>query len=150
MITIIGSLIGFAASLFPEVFKLIQNKRDLAHELAILDRQLEAQKLGHKQRIEEISIQTDSDRLAAAYTFANESSGVRWIEGLTRSVRPFITYGFFALFAIIKLTVLQLAISQGVDPATALVSLWDEETAGIFSAIIAFWFGSRVYEKRNK
>jgi hypothetical protein len=34
------------------------------------------------------------------------------------------------------------------DPVTAISLLWDEETAGIFSAIIAFWFGSRTLARK--
>ena len=45
MITIIGSLIGFAGSALPKVFDMVNDWQDRKQELAIMDRQIEASKL---------------------------------------------------------------------------------------------------------
>ena len=47
MLTLLGSLLGFLSSTFPEFLKLFRDSQDRKHELAILDRQMEQQRLGH-------------------------------------------------------------------------------------------------------
>jgi len=54
MLTLLGSLLGFLSSAFPDFLKLWRDHADRKHELAILDRQMEAQRQGHTQRLEEI------------------------------------------------------------------------------------------------
>lgn len=59
MLTLLGSLLGFLSSTFPEILKLFRDSQDRKHELAILDRQMEQQRLGNSQRLEEIQIAAD-------------------------------------------------------------------------------------------
>ena len=59
MLTLLGSLLGFATSAFPDLLALLRDRQDRMHELAILDRQMEQAKLGHQQRLEEIEVQAD-------------------------------------------------------------------------------------------
>ena len=53
MLTLLGSLLGFLGSAFPQLLKLFQEAQDRRHELAILDRQMEVQRQGHSQRLED-------------------------------------------------------------------------------------------------
>lgn len=59
MLTLLGSLLGFITSAFPQLLELIKDWQDRKHELAFLDRQMEMQKLGHTQRLEEIAVTAD-------------------------------------------------------------------------------------------
>lgn len=52
-------MLGFLGSTFPEFLKLFRDSQDRKHELAILDRQMEQQRLGHSLRLEEIQIAAD-------------------------------------------------------------------------------------------
>lgn len=52
MLTLLGSLLGFISSAFPDLLKILQDKQDRAHELQILDRQMEQMRFGHNQRLE--------------------------------------------------------------------------------------------------
>jgi hypothetical protein len=78
------------------------------------------------------------------------NKGVGFISGLQKSVRPVITYAFFLLFATIEITLLMEALRTGTNFSEAIQVLWDEETKGIFAAILAFWFGSRAIDKARK
>jgi hypothetical protein len=69
------------------------------------------------------------------------------MSGLQKSVRPVITYCFFALFTVIEYNLLQEALRTGTPMVEALDILWDDDTKAIFAAIISFWFGSRAIEK---
>lgn len=148
MITLAASLIGFASSAVPELINSWKDKKDREHELAILDRQMEQTRLGHTQRLEEISIEADVRESEALYKHDSQPSGVTWVDGLRASVRPVITYSFFLLFAIVKISTLILIVKEdGTDLATALIAVWDVETQALFAAIISFWFGARQLAK---
>lgn len=75
------------------------------------------------------------------------SKGTGFMSGLQKSVRPVITYCFFALFTVIEYNLLQEALRTGTPMVEALDILWDDDTKAIFAAIISFWFGSRAIEK---
>ncbi len=148
MLTLLGSLLGFITSAFPQLLGLIKDWQDRRHELAILDRQMEMQKLGHTQRLEEIAITADIAESQALYRHDAQPSGVKWVDGLRSSVRPMITYAFFLLFAAVKGAGLYLLIAvEGLVLAEALPQVWDGETAALFAAVVSFWFGARSLAK---
>lgn len=145
MFTLLGSLLGFFSSAFPQLLKLWQGKQDRQQELAILDRQLEQQRLGYQQRLEEINVQADISQSQALYQHDSQLSGSPWVESLRAGVRPFITYAFFTLFAAIKISALHLLMAdQGLSFAVAMPEIWDEETQALFAAVLSFWFGNRA------
>ena len=98
MITLLGSIFGFLGSLIPQGMKYFQDKQDKAHELAILNKQMELQKLGLDQRLNEIQIQAETAQNVAAHSYMNEKSGVSWVDGLSSLVRPAVTFIFFFAF----------------------------------------------------
>jgi len=150
MLTLLGSLLGFISSTFPDLLKFWQDKQDRKHELQILDRQMEQMRLGHNQRLDEIAINADVSQSLALYKHDSQPSGVTWVDGLRASVRPMITYGFFILFAWVKLSAVILLMNQdGLNINEALIQIWDGETQALFAGILSFWFGSRSLEKRR-
>jgi hypothetical protein len=151
MLTLLASLLGFIGSAFPELIKLFRDSQDRKQELAILDRQMELQKLGQSQRLEEIQIAADVAESQALYSYANHPTGMPWVEALQSSVRPVITYAFFVVFAVVKITALNSMIqADGVSLTIALQSVWDEESQALFAAVMSFWFGSRQISKMRR
>jgi len=150
MLTLLGSLLGFASSAFPDFLKLLRDRADRKHELAIMDRQMELQIQGHSQRLEEINVQADISESKALYKHASRPSGVKWVEALRASVRPIITYAFFLLFAAVKLATLAKLLSNDIAAADALIAIWDGETQALFAAVMSFWFGQRALAKYRK
>jgi hypothetical protein len=147
MLTLLGSALGFLSSLFPDLLKLFREHQDRKHELAVMDRQMEMQRAGHQQRLEEINVQADIAESQALYR-SLRPTGVRWVDALAGSVRPIITYAFFALFAAVKGAALYLLIAvEGVLLAQALPQIWDPETQALFAAVMSFWFGNRALQK---
>jgi len=151
MLTLLGSLLGFVTSAFPDLLGLFRDRQDRMHELAILDRQMEQAKLGHQQRLEEIEVQADIAESKALYKH-DQPVGVGWVDTLRASVRPIITYAFFGLFASVKGSGLYVLITvEGLLFAEALPQIWDPETQALFAAVMSFWFGSRTFTKmRNQ
>ena len=151
MLTLLGSLLGFITSAFPQLLGLIKDWQDRRHELAILDRQMEMQRQGHTQRLEEIAVAADIAESQAIYRHDAQPSGVKWVDGLRSSVRPMITYAFFLLFAAVKGSGLYLLIAvEGLVLAEALPQVWDGETAALFAAVVSFWFGARSLAKAKQ
>lgn len=147
MLTLLGSLLGFVSSMVPDILKLFTVKADQAHELAVMDRQLEMQRQGAVQRLEEINVQADIADSQALYRSA-VPSGVPWVDALAGTVRPVITYAFFILFAAVKGSGLYgLIVIEGVMLDTALAQVWDGETGALFAATMSYWFGARTLQK---
>ncbi|MBF0129656.1 MAG: hypothetical protein HQL33_06665 [Alphaproteobacteria bacterium] len=108
---------------------------------------MEMQRQGAAQRLEEIQVGADIAESLALYKTA-APSGVAWVDALAGTVRPMVTYAFFALFAAVKGAALYVLVSvEGILLAQALPQIWDGETAALFAAVMSFWFGGRALQK---
>ncbi len=150
MFTLLGSLLGFLTSAFPDLLKIYNERTDRGHELAILDRQMDMMRSGHQQRLQEIQVQAMAAESKALYSHAGPSR-VRWVDALAGTVRPVVTYSFFLLYALVKYAQWH-CISQTIgfhNWAQALTQIWSTEDQALFATVIAFWFGHRMLIKRN-
>ena len=151
MLTLLGSLLGFFSSALPKFLDIWQGRNDREHELEILDRQMEQMRLGHSQRLEEISVNADIQESLALYKHDTSIPASTWVNNLRASVRPIITYAFFLLFASVKLSALYiLIINQEMHISQALIKVWDVETQALFAATLSFWFSTRSIFKRRR
>ena len=151
MLSILGSLIGFAGSAVPAVTDIFKGKDERKHELDKMKMMAELRSAGYDHDLkayEAMGADKEHDRLIQHDIAINQSSGI--IAGLQKSVRPVITYAFFILFATIEIVLLMEALEKGTDFAEAIQLLWDDETKAIFAAIISFWFGSRAIDKARR
>jgi hypothetical protein len=147
MFALLGSLIGFASSLLPDIFSIFRDRKDKAHELAILDKQMAFMEKGHHNRIAEIGATADANESQYIYQFAARS-GNSAIDALSTSVRPVLSYAFFILYAYIKIAAFLLLYRHHQDVALSVVQIWSEEDQTIFCAIISFWFGHRAFKRK--
>ncbi len=136
MITLIGALLGFISSAFPDLLKIWRDAADRKHELAILQMQMEQQRQGHTNRLEEINVQADIAESRALYKTYH--TGIKWVDALIGTVRPVIAYSFFILYAVVK--IMQFS-------ADLPWLLWTAEDQAIFAGIISFYFGQRAMSK---
>ena len=151
MLSILGSLLGFASSAVPAITDSFAKKTDQKHELEKMRVMAELRKDGYDHDIKmynEMGAAQEHERLIAHDVAISNTGG--WISALQRSVRPVITYAFFGLFCTIEIVLLMEALDKGTDFSEAINLLWDDETKAIFAAIISFWFGSRAIEKSRK
>ena len=147
MFALLGSLVGFLSSLAPDIFSMLKDRKDKAHELAILNKQMEFMEKGHHNRIAEINAMADANDSQYIYQFAAKS-GNSAIDALTSSVRPILSYAFFSLYAWIKICTFFLLYRYNNDVATSVVQIWTEPDHTIFCAIISFWFGHRAFKRK--
>ena len=151
MLSLLGSLLGFAGSAVPAVTDIFKDKADRKHEIEKMKTMAELKAQGydmHMKFYEVMGADKEHERLIAHDTAIMQSTG--WTSVLQKSVRPVITYAFFGLFATIEITLLMNALEMGTPFDQAIQLLWDEETKAIFAAIISFWFGSRAVEKARR
>ena len=151
MLSILGSLLGFASSAVPAITDSFARKTDQKHELEKMRVMAELRKDGYDHDIKmynEMGAAQEHERLIAHDVAISNTGG--WISALQRSVRPVITYAFFGLFCTIEIVLLMEALDKGTDFSEAINLLWDDETKAIFAAIISFWFGSRAIEKSRR
>jgi hypothetical protein len=151
MLSLLGSLLGFAGSAVPAITDHFASKEDRKHELDKMRMHAELRKEGYDfdlQIHDAMGADNEHQRLIDHDISINKGTG--FISGLQKSVRPVITYAFFGLFATIEITLLMDAIDKGTEFNEAIQLLWDEDTKAIFAAIISFWFGSRAIEKARK
>jgi hypothetical protein len=147
MVALLGSLLGFVGSLVPDVFSMLRDKKDKAHELAILTKQMEFMEKGHHNRIAEINAMADANESPHIYKFAAKS-GHSTIDALTTSVRPVLSYSFFLLYAYIKIASSLILYRYNNDIALSIIQVWSAEDQAIFCAIISFWFGHRAFKRK--
>lgn len=146
MLTLLGAALGFISSTVPAILKMFQAKADRAHELAIMDKQIEAQKVTGALKLQEINVEADIREMEALQA-SLRPSGVKWADALTASVRPVITYAFFGLFLFVEISAFILLIRSGVDPLQTGSIIWSDEIQALFAGIISFWFGNRSIHK---
>lgn len=144
MIALISTILGLLSSILPNIVKIYEKKQDLKHEIeltklriAAAERNVELTTVAEvaKADVSEGDSLRDHDSLL---------SGHSTFDALRASIRPVVTYVFFLLFIGIKITVLVIMVNRGVDADKIVNTIWDQETMAIFSAIIGFWFGSRM------
>ena len=150
MMTIIGSLLGFGTSFLPEVLNYFKRGQEQKYELQRMQMEMELIAKRSELKISELDKEAEIKETEGLYKHDNVDAG-GFINALRGSVRPIITYAFFGLFVAIKVTALLSLMNQtGMQLNMALSTIWDDQTAGLFAAIMSFWFGNRAVSKYYK
>ena len=141
MITLLGSLLGFGTSFLPEVLGFFRANQEHKHSMQKAQLEIDLMSKRSELKLQIMDKQADISEAEGLYKHDNIDAG-GFINGLRGSVRPVITYAFFALFVAIKVTALMAFINSGTELGNALTLIWDDATAGLFAAIMSFWFRS--------
>jgi len=146
MLTLLGSSLGFLSALAPRAFDYFQEKADRAHELAMIDRQMEQMK---QLKLEEINAQADIAETRAIYRHDSSIKSSTFINNLRGSVRPAITYLLVCCLIAIKFCGLYALIAiEGMAVYQALPAIADDQFNAMIAAVISFWFGSRAMNRK--
>ena len=168
MIALFSALLGFVSSAVPDLLKLFKDGKDRAHEITLLQLQMDYERERFRAGITEgqeiratqlqaIGLQADiSEQQALNERLKDNLTGIHWVDALAGSVRPIITYAFFGLYLLVKCAQFHLLLApvfpwqSSLNFAQAMMGLWNEEDIAIFSAVIAFWFGQRTMMKAKR
>ena len=144
MITGIIGILGALTGLVPSIMQWLTLKANNAQQLAMAQLQLQATKDGVALQVDIANAQADIRQADHIYGFASGPSGNRFVDALAIFVRPYITIVFFHLWVLLEVFLFIYGVNSGYDLGQIVKFLWSDETAGIFGAIMGFWFGDRM------
>jgi len=145
MLSILGSVLGFGTSFLPKVLGFFEEKRDQAHELQMMDKQLEQQLQIGVQKLQMVNVDADireTEVLHKEHASITKKSS-QWVINLSASVRPIITYCLFIEFA-----VLTLSVNMDWINIEQYKIIWNAEFQAIWAATVSFWFGQRSFNRK--
>lgn len=142
MIELIGALFGFVSGITPDLFGMWRDKQDRKHELEIMKIQIEQQKQGHTQRLEEITANADIAESKAIYKTFN--TGIHWVDAYNGTVRPTLAYAFFSLYLMVKVMLYQ---QLDFTLPWSIQTFWNDTDSAFLFGVIAYYFGQRGMAK---
>lgn len=152
--TLLGSLGGGILRLAPELLKVLDAKNERAHELAMGRLSIEADQAKAKAQLGIQHAQADAAFDASAVQALIESikaqaapSGIKWIDGMSSLVRPTITFAFFGLYALGRISTIILGAKNGVPVLEVLRATWTPEDQVVLAGILNFWFLDRMLRR---
>jgi hypothetical protein len=161
MLSLVSSLLGFAAGGLPKVLDFVQDRGDKKHELALMAMQRErelalakegfiAQAAVEEIKTEQIAMQTQAQEKLAMWKHDMKigEGASTWVINLRASVRPMVTYLFVGLLIVVDVAGIWYAYSTGVAFAVAMEMVFSDDEMAILAAIISFWFGSQAFQKK--
>ena len=161
MLSLVSSLLGFAAGGLPKVLDFVQDRGDKKHELALMAAQRErelalakegfiAQAAVEEIKTEQIAMQTQAQEKLAMWKHDMKigEGASTWVINLRASVRPMVTYLFVGLLIVVDVAGIWYAYSTGVAFAQAMEMVFSDDEMAILAAIISFWFGSQAFQKK--
>ncbi|WP_415257677.1 hypothetical protein [Thauera phenylacetica] len=155
---VIGSLIGGAFRLAPEVLKWLDRKNERSHELAMFDRQCQLEQARGAQKLAEIGAERDmaidSGVIGAFQTALQQqtemvkAAGGR-VASLSASVRPVMTYYLLLLYGAVKAASVVLALDAGDSIAHVLPKHWTADDMALLCGVVNYWIMDRTLAKRG-
>lgn len=147
MLSLLTPFLGILGSLLPSVVRIFERKQEMQYELEMNKIRMEAAVQNAQIQIAVEDAKADVADAQSVRSYDNNIDGGRFINALRASIRPVITYVFFALFIAVKIAAAYTMLSTGQSVPEMLKAVWDTDTMALFGTIIAFWFGTRVLEK---
>lgn len=153
--TLLGGVFGGVLRLAPEVFKILDKKNERAHELKMIEAEMEFAKIRGEiamRQVEANMTMAELDTMAEAFKEQSRTAQAagKFVSAISALVRPTVTYAFLALYAAVKIAAFLIAMEQNGNWKEVLVAMWGSDDLAVFNMIISFWFVGRVYERSNK
>lgn len=156
MFELLSLLFGGLLRLAPELIGFFKQKRDQEHEHKMTLLQLDIDKARAQQALDLAHAQhaaamdkADMDALINAIGAQATPSGIRWIDALSSSVRPVLTYwwcvGLYTTAKFITISVAMQASLKLGELAPLLVTEFDRTVIG---SMLAFWFVDRSLRRK--
>lgn len=144
MITALASIFGALTGLVPSLLQFFTLKASNAHAIELRKLELQAAKEGAALQVDLENARADIRQQEHIYNFANNPSGVKWVDALAIIVRPYITLVMFHLWVLIEVGLFVAAVNGGLNLEQVVAIIWDTDTKALFAAVISFWFGDRM------
>lgn len=151
MIELLGLVFGGVLRLLPEFLGIVKARKDADHEYRMTELQLKIDEARAKHALDLAHAQSEiaatageMDAWAAAIRGQSQTSGVRWIDALSSSVRPVLTYWWvLVLYSGAKALQIVVGLDAGVTLAEFVPILVTEFDRAVIALILSFWFVDR-------
>lgn len=152
---IVGSLVGGAFRLAPELMKIWDRKNERAHEVMMMDKEIAIaeKKLDHEmKRVDAAMSMAELDAISKAITEQGQTARAagKFVAALSALVRPLTTYWFVFMYSAVKVVGMKMAVDAGAPWDMVLVNSWTADDAGMLSMTLSFWYLDRTMNKRTK
>ena len=155
MLALLGAVFGGVLRLAPEVLKMFTAKRDQDHEFRMRELDFKQAKELREMDMKRLDVEAQMtldakglDALLAGIQAQGKSTGIPWIDAVSQTVRPALTYWWMALYTMVKIATLTVVWGESATWGQAVLIIWTEADMGILGGIINFWFLDRVIRKR--
>lgn len=153
--TVLGGIVGGAFRMAPEILKWADRKNERAHELAMFDKQLDADKLKVQSAQSLAQMQADASLNIADLQAIIEATkaqavqtGIGWVDAISSLMRPVLTfYWCIVLYTVALACQYVVLIDQGQAAVQAILALWGSEEKAMVSSMLSFWFVDRAMRK---
>lgn len=153
--TLLGSALGGLFRLAPEFMKWLDRKNERAHELAMFDKQIEADRLKAEagQKLAELEAgkvigAAEIQALIEATKAQSQLTGIKFVDAFNSLMRPTITFWWvIVLQTAVMATTFYLAIDAGKPLLDAIGLVWGPAEKAIVASIVSFWFVDRSLRK---
>lgn len=153
MLELLGGAVGGLLRLAPEILKIKDRQYERQHELAMIDKNIEADKLKGQLQLaqtKEVTSQGETNALVEAVKAQATLTGIKWVDAINSLMRPLITF-WWVIVLYTGVLYVQWAVLKngGVDPFVAITQVWGSFERGIVASIVGFWFVDRVIRNQR-
>ena len=154
---ILSFIFGGVFRIFPEIMKLWDKGNERKHELNLLDKNIEYDRLRGEMALKQIAAEADVvlgkaeiDAIIAATKAQGQRSGVKWVDGINALMRPLITFWWVIVLYTAALAVQFYGLLQvGESMTMSLLTVFGAQEKSIALSIIGFWFVDRAIRMKK-
>jgi hypothetical protein len=156
MFELLGLVAGGVFRLLPELLKHLASRRDADHEYRMIELQLRIDQARAAQALDLVHAQgamaADTAELQAwAEVVKGQGAGigVRWVDALSATVRPVLTYWWcLVLYSTHKAVLIGVGLSERLGLAQLAPLLLTDFDRSVVASIIGFWFTDRALRRK--
>lgn len=151
--TLFGGVLGGLFRLAPEVLKWLDRRGERSHELELLKAEMEFAKIRGEismRQAEAAMTVAELDAMGEALKEQGQTARAagKFVAAISALVRPMVTYAFVIVYFLVKAAAYMLALDQGGEWRTLLVSMWTQDDMAMLMLVLTFWFVGRIYERK--
>lgn len=156
MLEILSLFAGGAMRLLPELMAFFNKRTDNAHELRMMDKQLDLAKHKHAGEMAHTQLTGDFDVMlrqmdlhAEALRGQMQKTSIWIVDVLNFLVRPLTTYYFLLMYGLFKIGLLVVGYASQQEFWVVLLQVYDDQDRAALWGILGFWFVGRSFEKKQ-
>lgn len=145
-----SSALGFGSSFLPSLLKFAENRQKAKLEIQMMETKAKFAKELSSLKLKEAEQQALAQQAQSIYAHdetIQKANHSKFVASLSASVRPVITYIMFALFCLVVVSQVVVAIQEGEETLKAIRDSFTEEAYMILSSTVSFYFGGRMVRK---